>query len=303
VLHILNGDAIKQTFAESGISGEVVIWRMMLCEGPTSYEVASPEFWQKRKTYMRKDYDLDPAEYERKTIHEIEKIRSATTDEYVLWFEFDMFCQINMLAAIQLITTCHPGKPVSLVCPDPREDEGIAITLGHLTADQFKSEFQNRPTLSSEDIRMALQAWQAYNSPDHSDFEPCDSEDGAIKHLKPAWASHLARFPRSDVWLSEYEMDVLRSISKFEKPVQEREILTHLLMTHERLGYGDLQWSHLIDRLGSYLSSKGPLSLNEDGQALVRGQSCALTPDDVAFGGAFTRNFIRDPESGRLTHA
>ncbi|UJH91615.1 hypothetical protein LZ575_02610 [Antarcticibacterium sp. 1MA-6-2] len=41
LLHITNGDDITTNLQEVGITGDVVVWREMLCEGPTVLELES----------------------------------------------------------------------------------------------------------------------------------------------------------------------------------------------------------------------------------------------------------------------
>ncbi|MEE3243855.1 MAG: DUF1835 domain-containing protein, partial [Bacteroidota bacterium] len=43
-LHITNGDSLTDRLNTLDLDGDLVIWREMLCEGPTVENVGSPEF-------------------------------------------------------------------------------------------------------------------------------------------------------------------------------------------------------------------------------------------------------------------
>ena len=44
ILHILNGDATANSFAGTGLDGEIMIWREVLSEGPLEENIASGSF-------------------------------------------------------------------------------------------------------------------------------------------------------------------------------------------------------------------------------------------------------------------
>jgi len=46
IIHVLNGDSTVQILAKSGIQGDVIVWRELLCEGPVNFTVGSDEFWK-----------------------------------------------------------------------------------------------------------------------------------------------------------------------------------------------------------------------------------------------------------------
>ena len=45
-MHIVNGDSTREILEQSGIEGEIVVWRELLSDGPVSEPVFSDEFWQ-----------------------------------------------------------------------------------------------------------------------------------------------------------------------------------------------------------------------------------------------------------------
>ena len=72
-LHILNGDTTLPNLEKSGIKGEVVVWREMLCEGPVHKEVGSDDFWMNRCTFFENEI--------------VRKLLIWQHNETVYWFE------------------------------------------------------------------------------------------------------------------------------------------------------------------------------------------------------------------------
>jgi hypothetical protein len=47
ILHILNGDATLSSFEQTGLDGDIMVWREVLSEGPVEENIASGTFWKK----------------------------------------------------------------------------------------------------------------------------------------------------------------------------------------------------------------------------------------------------------------
>ena len=102
MLHILNGDAISGAMDRAGIQGERMVWREMLSDGPCIPEVASPQFFAQRIHYFQEEHGVSPEKYHEFTVQEFEALEDKfeAAEEVVLWFEYDLFCQVNMIAAL-----------------------------------------------------------------------------------------------------------------------------------------------------------------------------------------------------------
>ena len=87
----------------------------MLCEGPTTEQIDTQEFLDLRKSFFDSTYELD---FDESEFHkEIDKlIHSEKYSEIVLWFEYDLFCHINLIALINLLKQKHINAPIYLVC-------------------------------------------------------------------------------------------------------------------------------------------------------------------------------------------
>ena len=80
-IHILNGDSMAQILEKSGIKGDVVVWRELLCEGPLHMAIGSNEFWTKRYTFFEEEFgDLQYFLYLKK----LEKYYNIKEEKYYL---------------------------------------------------------------------------------------------------------------------------------------------------------------------------------------------------------------------------
>lgn len=97
-LHVLNGDATAYKFKASGIEEDFLVWREALSEGPVCPFQSEEAFWNLRAAFIHRSYGENRAVYEKKVISEFARLKEAARyDEITLWFEHDLFCQVNLL--------------------------------------------------------------------------------------------------------------------------------------------------------------------------------------------------------------
>lgn len=60
-LHITNGDALTGLLRTTSINGEIITWREMLCEGKTTTDVGSENFWKTRFDFLKSQYKVTKA--------------------------------------------------------------------------------------------------------------------------------------------------------------------------------------------------------------------------------------------------
>ncbi len=77
-------------------------WHEMLCEGPTCEIVDSQQFLNIRKAFLSDFYQIEIDEY---AFQEDLKIFNNLDDysDIILWFEYDLFCHVNLIAIISLL--------------------------------------------------------------------------------------------------------------------------------------------------------------------------------------------------------
>ena len=117
LLHITNGDSFTEKLKSLPLKGDIITWREMLCEGKTLSTVGSESFWKTRFDFLHKNYKVSKSWFVEKTLKEYRSLcNHRQQDRIVLWFEYDLFCQINMLAVLSWLKTHIRHAEISLVC-------------------------------------------------------------------------------------------------------------------------------------------------------------------------------------------
>ena len=109
VFHILNGDALKSQLPADAILGEIIVARECLVDGDVAGNTLE-ELIQSRVRSMHEMYGTSENEYFQKTVPELRKIVDINEGEVNLWFEDDLFCQVNLWFVCELLK----GKSLSV---------------------------------------------------------------------------------------------------------------------------------------------------------------------------------------------
>jgi hypothetical protein len=153
-LHILNGDCLQDILqAENAI-----IVREMFVEGP----IISDSFdalLRARSTYLEKTYSIPFDEYQRKFVSEFEKIKYIPNHtEVFLWFDYDLFCFVNLLFILQILNKNKTLK-LSLVRPLRKGQFKIWQGFGNHTKSDLMLAFSQKTPLKKRDLDELLHIW------------------------------------------------------------------------------------------------------------------------------------------------
>lgn len=302
-VHILNGDSIKDIFAEQGIAGDLIIWREALSEGPTTTDVGSERFFQARSQFFASQYQIPEAEFIQKAKAEFRKLDSLSQyEEVVLWFEYDLFCQINMLAACSYLYQQLPQLAhISLVCLGEHPSSEGLIALGEIDPSYYPELFTHRVALTQEDLRYAHAIWEAYNAASHLELAQLVQDPPSVfPYLKEAIHAHFKRFPHANSGLNEIETDIL---SLAEEGVANTRKLVGSMLKKDRLyGAGDMSYFAYLSRLQDFIASEQPTSITEGAQAILQGTEKGTLHQHfpLTFGGSRTDEYVWSAEKDRL---
>lgn len=97
-LHILNGMAMYNFYKKTGFLGNelMIPFNEAMCYGNTCDELFSDEFINIRA----KVHHVTPAQYAEITLSPLQPLFYEDFNRIVLWFDEDMFCQINILTLL-----------------------------------------------------------------------------------------------------------------------------------------------------------------------------------------------------------
>lgn len=257
-LHIANGDSTAEILKKTTIKGDSIVWRELLCEGPICSEVGSDEFWKKRYAYFENEIGISKIKYFDKTIKEILKTEDAPLNsEVVLWFEFDLFCQVNLIALCDFLSqNFRKDITYSLVCTGYVKGKDRLQSLSDFTTDEFLALYENRIKLSKTNLEFASECWNVYAENDIEKLKNFNLKNRKFMYLKAAIEQHLKRFPAEN-GLNEIQQKTLEIISS--KPLTEVEIIRELLIWQQQetvYGFGDLQYALELKKLKNYYTIK-----------------------------------------------
>ncbi len=269
VMHILNGDSSRYLLENSGLDGDHLVWREMLCDGPLEEEVGSDQFWKARYQFYQETLHVDKLDYYDKVIKELVRIEDLSIyDEVVLWFEYDLFCQVNLIACCSYLLT-YFKKDISyyLICVGKEKDRQGLMSLGHFTPQDFPELYANKVKLSRSDLLFADRCWKLFSSGSQATIRTFDfAQNKKFRYLKSAMDQFLEN-SKQVADITNLERQILRHIH--EESHTKKGLLRTLLNWQQTAtvnGFGDLQYERYIDNLKAYYSVKNDVyTLNQKG--------------------------------------
>ncbi|WKD86429.1 hypothetical protein KCTC32516_01804 [Polaribacter huanghezhanensis] len=305
ILHITNGDSTTNYLKKLNIQGDFITWREMLCEGKTNVHVGSEHFWKARFEFLKQSYKVTKKQFIDLTLKEYRNLcNQKSQEEIVLWFEYDLFCQINMIAVISWLKKYRKGRKISLVCSGKVKGSNKLLGLSELSAKQLKEHYKNKIELTIDDIAYADYVWQLYCSNDPIKLQNVYQyqQNTTFTYLIDSLLAHLQRFPSISNGLNKIENSVL-DIAVNSKLNSQEELVSAILQQENQYGFGDLQYRKQVTDLKDYFSSFSPVKLNKTGVKVQQQilNTYANMRDDFSFlGGAKKYNFLYDNSTQKL---
>jgi hypothetical protein len=214
ILHVANGHSTTALIESSGVPGRTMIWADPLNDGPVPGHVPDDELVRIRAAFLAGQ----PEEID-EVIADLSRWREDVDDqdrydELVLWYEHDLFDQLNLIQLLAHLGSRTSSKPVSMVTIDSFAGHANFKGFGELSAQDLPGLFEARRPITPAQIALATRAWIAYRSADPRELEHfLDSDTSALPFLARALGRHLEEFPSDIDGLSRSErrmMDIAR---------------------------------------------------------------------------------------------
>jgi len=300
-LHITNGGSLTNYLNELDVAGEKLTWQEMLCEGPTLTAINSDHFLNKRIAFLKDFYSIDLDVSELK--EELNKLNDLENySEIVLWFEYDLFCHINMMAVINLIQQQKINLPIYLVCSGRVSGEKNLKGLAELSADQLLKHYKDKVKVKPEDLQLMVTLWGIYCGKDHNLFKPYIVKSSTFKYLSNCLKAHLERFPGHESGLNILERNIL-DIIKDNDIKSKHHLLGYAINYQGYYGYGDLQLIRIIDKLNIFFTvTDDGIKLNRNGHEALLGPHnfSAELKNNMVFGGVSKLDFKFNKKQNKL---
>ena len=212
-LHVANGTCTTNVIEAAGIPGTRSIWADPLYEGPVPAGSSDEELIEVRGRYLAgpaEDASVDPVNDLRRWRRTIAAHDSY--DELLLWFEHDLFDQLNLIQILTWVRARLPaGKAVSLVCIGSFPGHPRFMGLGELSPYELAPLFETRRAVRDAEYILAERAWQSFREATPEGLDHLRHADtSALPYLAPALERFLQEYPSMLDGLSRTERRLLR---------------------------------------------------------------------------------------------
>jgi len=238
-IHVLTGDALLNNFPEGKLQGSVAISRECLIEGPVNASTLS-DFWNQRESYLKDTYPESDISYSDDVAYEFEKLNDLKEgDEVNLWFEHDLFCQINLWFTLSLLD--QKNVTVYRVSPVVSNQDELWYGFGPMSPEELLKCYEQKTLLSSEDIQLGKNLWLAYAAADNPALTQLSANPSkAFPYLKEVCKAQTERPDRPEKVLKEI---ISKGNTSFEK------VFIEFCEQEGIYGFGDSQVQNIYDQL------------------------------------------------------
>jgi hypothetical protein len=247
VLHLTNGDAAANGMKAGGIEGEIVPWRDVLHEGPVPAGQTLRELSRTRAQWLSRE-GLGNVDELKKEFEERDAFlfRYTDFDEVVLWFEWDLYDQLQLIQILDFLSQDSEGD---------RAETNTRLThvsfngyLGNLEPEKFGELYEKRLDVTHDMLMTARRAWNAFRGADPRALEQVVREGcGSLEFLELSLWRHLEELPSTRNGLSRSESQVLEAVS--QGPLSFHELFRQVANREERIFCGDSMMAHYIERM------------------------------------------------------
>lgn len=243
--HILNGDALLDLLPENILSGEIIVARECLIDGPLTGDTKDA-FWKTRATFIADEYGEDPEAYYTDVVPQFDRIGAISEgDEVNLWFEEDLFCQVNLWFCSSLLQPIKDLK-VNLVKPPLSNGRPDWRGFGALDRNTLAEAYQKRVRLSPDDITLLSNLWAAFKNEDRDQLAALATTSTIhFPFLNEVIKAQLDR-------QTERPENTLKQILKENITADFKAIFKEFSVREGVYGLGDWQIESLLNKLPEY---------------------------------------------------
>ena len=237
LFHITNGDYLAEDLKKTSIEGEIIVCREALVSGDLKAD-SLKEFWKVRAKSISENYNFSKQSYYEKSVSEFEKILNIPEGSEVnLWFEDDLFCQVNLWFCVSLLSNLKDLKIYRIFPKTTLENHW----KGFADSDDFDLEnsLKSRVLFNENDIELAVDLWKAFQNNNIDSLKQLpENQSDCFNFLKEVIESYININPE-DFIKNQIENGLTDFDSVFKKFQEELGIF----------GFGDLQVKKIYDKV------------------------------------------------------
>jgi hypothetical protein len=264
-LHVANGTSVTTTLEAAGVPGLMSIWCDPLHEGPVPGGLSDDELREVRGEYLGGGDNVDPL-LDMRRWRQVIADRDAY-DELVLWFEHDLFDQLNLIQLLSWIKGHLPrATPVRLICIGSFPGRPDFKGLGELRAEELAPLLETRRPVTDAEYALAERAWRMFREPTPAALDDLRRSDtAAMPFLASAIERFLQEYPWSGDGLSRTERRLLQIAET--GPIAMNLVFPRMHEGEHAYHVTDLALQGLVETL----SQTSPPLVTFDGETTGRG--------------------------------
>lgn len=245
---ITNGDSAATRIKGLESGATVLPWRDVLHDGPVCAHDDLPSQSAERARFIAGLANEDPmqvaADFKARDKAFLYAIGQTRLE---LWFEQDLYDQLQLMQILHVIEQTDPSAPVYLVQTDDY--------LCELSDDAFCQLPMQAKCLSRDEKVYGAQAWQAFCATTPFEIECFLKQEGVLPYIRSALMRLLQEYPDSMTGLPLSMMYAL-SVLETQKKVKLVDLFRHMQTREAAKFMGDLSFAHHVERL---LNGERPL--------------------------------------------
>jgi hypothetical protein len=242
-LHITNGDSAAAGIRQA-TRDETLPWRDVLHDGPVpdvddaALRSIRAEFIAGRGWGSR---DAVLADFESRDARTRD---AAGAQPIVLWFEPDLYDQLQLLQVLDCLARCGAAAGsagVSLIAPPHH--------LGDRTVEQLESLLGTARLVTPHEFDAGRQAWAAFRAPTPERWQSFGFSDGPLPYLAGAVRRHLEEYPDVTTGLARTEAELLAILA--HAPTAMAAAFAKIQEGEEWTWLGDASFADIVRELAN----------------------------------------------------
>jgi hypothetical protein len=239
-LIITNGDSAADLLKAAGRQGTILPWRDVLHEGPI---VAGPieACSAARVGYLAQRFHLSPDDLAQQFAERDRLLRGvAAFDRIELWFEHDLYDQLQLMQVLAALADQGRSEDVTLVQADD--------FLGAQRSDTILRFAARARPMTAADLAVGREVWGELTQPTpRAIASRAAAPSGRFPYLKPALLRFLEELPAPTRGLSRTEEAAIAGVAN--GVTSPRELFAHVIRLEQAAFMGDWSFYRLIDDL------------------------------------------------------
>lgn len=245
-LIITNGDMAVERLRSAGFDQDIILWRDVLHDGPVPELPGADSKKLEALSALRASFLAEAFDQPQQDVVAAFEKRDRTLrshhayDEVTLWFEHDLYDQLQLLQILDFFQRQSRSTPVQLVQADDYLGQQSPEDIGHLAA--------LKTPVSAEQTSLAATLFEAFRKPAPTDLMAFLEKDlSPLPHMLPAINRLFEELPDAAAGLSRTQRQALLLIRRDD--LTPKRLFRAVQMAEEAIFMGDWSFWRSLDEL------------------------------------------------------